>query len=54
MTKKSDWRDLLPHPWPDDFDKETAWDFIGLLTLIVAIETSVIIALILYIVLVLL
>ncbi len=53
MSKKSDWRDLLPHPWPDDFDKEKAWDLIGMLVLLLFLETAVIIILVIYILFVL-
>ena len=44
----------MPHPKEkDDFDRETAWDMIGILTIIVIFETTVIIGLLLYIFIVL-
>ena len=49
------WRKYMPHPKEkDDFDRETAWDMIGILTLLIIIETGIIIVLLLYIFIILL
>lgn len=48
--KEKNWRKFMVHPKDkDDFDRETAWDMIGILTVLVIIETTAIIALLLYI-----
>ncbi|MFW6195850.1 MAG: hypothetical protein ACOC5D_00815 [Thermoplasmatota archaeon] len=49
--KEKNWRKFMAHPKDkDDFDRDTAWDMIGILTIAVLVEAGIIIALLVLII----